>query len=89
MVLTGPDRPLCDSVPGRLRRHGAPSFPDPKYTPDPGGSFVLSFSASTCHLNEASPVFRAAVQACPSSLGGSFMIAFIHAQQEAGAACAQ
>jgi hypothetical protein len=31
----------------------------------------------------------AAVKVCPSGLGGSFALAFIRAQQEDGAACAQ
>jgi hypothetical protein len=72
-----------------LRRHHVPSFPDPRYTPESGGNFVLTFSSSTCRINEASPAFVAAVKACRSGLGGNFMITFIRAQQEYGAACGQ
>jgi hypothetical protein len=46
-------------------------------------------SSSTCKLNTTSPAFLAAVKVCPRHLGGTFALAFIRAQQEDGAACAQ
>ena len=72
-----------------LRAHGVPDFPDPRFTSEPGGNFLPAFSSSTCKFNLSSPAFVAAVKVCPSGLGGSFALAFIRAQQEDGAACAQ
>ena len=72
-----------------LRAHGVTNFPDPRFTSEPGGNLLPAFSSSTCRLNLSSPAFVAAVKVCPSGLGGSFALAFIRAQQEDGAACAQ
>jgi hypothetical protein len=72
-----------------MRSHGVPSFPDPKFTSQSGGNLLPAFSSSTCKLPTTSPAFLAAVKLCPSGLGGNLALAFIRAQQQHGAACAQ
>jgi hypothetical protein len=46
-----------------IRSHGVPNFPDPTFS---GGGVHLAHQG----LNESSPVFKAAVQACESLIPG-------------------
>jgi hypothetical protein len=51
-----------------MRKHGVPDFPDPTFS---GGHFSFQFHGSpTSDLNQSTPKFSAARQACQASLPG-------------------
>jgi hypothetical protein len=59
-----------------IRSHGVPNFPDPTFS---GGGVHLAHQG----LNESSPAFKAAVQACESLIPGGVHGGAGHAQEAA------